>query len=771
VRKFIKCFLSLFFFFCVLPVFADKSGTGNKIQTTEEILALAHEEHPTNCASEIFSNALLDNANKVSSDKYEDEVRLWAKQAMSDADVLEKILNCPEIKNISDDTTIVFTPVVYEFPDSNRTITINYSTQPKVLKQKLILARKPSLPTNDANPKLMDPNDPAKYLNTEPSWYAIMVVQHDSLKDFVGPGKNNTLSMHYLNDHIDEIYPHGYFCTSRSAIANDSDTINNVVRRVVNVEDDSNDYYVAGDINLEWVMYAEIAAEIIITIVSFGTGEIANGIFKGIRLTKDLEKIGHTLRGLMKLDKVKEFLGFSRQIAKHADDIAKIEKQLEYSERYAKLLKKIDKGGDVAKYEKEAKEILEAAKKIDPKATKFTQTQTKSLADIDKNIARFEKQIADLQGKNPSKAKELRIKIKDQTYKRNKILNQAEKNNSTDMMEMLKNPDKLKEERQKLKETIKTLEKQADDLAKTDKNVKQYKELSKIFSDGMKYRRELRALTRPQTGNIITRAIKSIKSVNTGSKTLNKVGRAARSGMSSRSAKMGHWLKEQTFKFGSRLGKFESKVGLLYGAAAILGDMFDKTSTTSKEFSNGIEFKPFCLLSADDLEGQDNVVNYGMWLMWTGNSIDEADDDAAYLQAMDFASKFFYQLDEYQDELPPVKIVNMMGAPQPVPRSMFLCNVDIYVVHPLIRLDESDTDDPKGELYYLFMNEIPWTTAEQFGEAVPDIEDWERNQKQMTEEDGHNKNPKQKNENQQQTNTDTTENAPQSTEEQVNSEQ
>ena len=70
-----------------------------------------------------------------------------------------------------------------------------------------------------------------------------------------------------------------------------------------------------------------------------------------------------------------------------------------------------------------------------------------------------------------------------------------------------------------------------------------------------------------------------------------------------------------------------------------------------------------------------------------------ADDDAAYLQAMDFAEKFNYVLNEYQDE---------HGQN---------CNVDIYVVRPIIRIDETNPDEAKGELFYLFMNDIPWTSV------------------------------------------------------------
>jgi hypothetical protein len=279
----------------------------------------------------------------------------------------------------------------------------------------------------------------------------------------------------------------------------------------------------------------------------------------------------------------------------------------------------------------------------------------------------------------------------------------------------LENPKKYLENFNKL-----SPEEQAK-LEKSGKDIAQYKETTEALSNLMKYRRELRALRRPQTGNIITRALKSFKAARGGAKDMTKAARVARRGMSSRSARMADWLRDATLKHGARLAKFEAATGLIYGVIAFLGDMYDKTSATSKEFSNGIEFKPLCLLSADDLEGQENVVNYGMWLMWTGNSTEASDDDAAYLQAMDFASKFYYQLDEYQDA---------HGAN---------CNIDIFVVHPIIRLDETNVDDPHGEMFYLVMNENPWTTAEQFGEQITNVDAWEITQQQLEKSDPNNK--------------------------------
>ena len=627
---------SIFLFFAFLftvPLFATSSDSD--ILTAEEILAMAHpeSENLTPCATQVFTQALYDEMDDTDESSPEAEIRAWAQTVMFDKDVLEEALDCPELKSVTNRLqTITFTPIYFQFPNG-REITINYTTQLKVLDQKLLLADKPSLPNGDPNPRLMDTNDPAKYINTDPAWYAIMVVEHDSLSNFVGPNKNNTLSMKWINDNIDSIYPRGAFCTSKSALANDRYTINQVVHKLVEIENDSNDYYVAGDVNLEWIMYAEIIGEIALTIVTVGAGEAAIIGLKGARATRTAKNLKNSLKALTKLDDVQNYIQIARQITTKTDDIAKLGK-------YEKTLKKLEKaqkrGKDVKKYEKQIEETVRAAQKVDPSVTADT----------------------------------------------------------------LKNTDKINEIQKTLKNDVEKLEKDAQKLEKESKNVQQYKKTADSFSDVMKYRRNLRAYRRPQTGNVITRnfkkigaAGKTLKTANTGAKTMTKAANVARAGMSSKTAKIGDWLIDSTLKNGARIARFERDLGFVYGAVVFLGDLYDRTSNTSQQYSNGIEFKPLCLLSADDLEGQENEVNYGMWLMWTGNSTDAADDDAAYLQAMDFAEKFNYVLNEYQDE----HIQN--------------CNVDIYVVRPIIRLDETNPDETTGELFYLFMNDIPWTSA------------------------------------------------------------
>ena len=620
-----------FVMFFTFPVFAQDSN----VLTAEEILAMAHpeSENLTPCATRVFTEAIYDEMDDIDESSPEAEVRAWAQTVMFDGDVLEEVLDCPELKNITDRlTTITFTPIYFQFPNG-REITINYTTQLKVLDQKLLLADKPSLPNGDPNPRLMDTNDPAKYINTDPAWYAIMVVEHNSLSNFVGPEKNNTLSIKWINDNIDSIYPHGAFCTSKSALANDQYTINQVVRELVDLEKDTNDYYVAGDVNLEWIMYAEIVGEIALTIVTFGAGEAGMIAAKGARATRTAKNLKNSLKALTKLDDVQDYIKIARQITTKTEDIAKLGK---YEKNLKELEKARKKGKDVKKYEKEIEETVKAAQKVDPSVT----------------------------------------------------------------ADALKNPDKINDIQKTLKNDVVELEKTATEMEKGSENIRKYKETVQSFSDVMKYRRSLRAFKRPQTGNIITRNLKKIgaagktlKAANNGAKAMTKAGNVARAGMTSWSAKIGDWLIDSTLKHGASIARFERDIGGLYGAIVFLGDLYDRTSNTAQQYSNGIEFKPLCLLSADDLEGQENEVNYGMWLMWTGNSTDSADDDAAYLQAMDFAEKFSYVLNEYQDE------------------HRQNCNVDIYVVRPIIRIDESNPDETKGELFYLFMNDIPWTSA------------------------------------------------------------
>ena len=547
--------------------------------TVDEILITPPAK--TECATKAFADALAQNAGKIKESEHETAVQMWIQQTFADKDTLTKVLACPEIAGAAEDETIKFIPIQYKFP-GGREIIVNYETQPKVLKQRLTLATKRGLPSDDPNPRIGSADDTAIWTNTDPAWYAIMVTEHGALNEFVGPDKNNTIAINYIKDHIDDFYPNallnGGTCTSRSALSSDEDMINKTVTKTVNMkettgEDDTNDYYVAGDINLQWISYLEIALDVVITIVTFGGGTVISGMAKAARASRALKGMKTTLNTLKASDKVIDFVKTTQRIDKLTDEI-----------------KMLDKVTDAAK-------IAEKTKELD-----------------------------------------------------------------------------------KLNDARKTLDK-ADD-------VKKYKETMDTYKKLNAYRRNLRLLRPAQRGNIMARAVKATKSAWSGNRLIKQGAKLGRNGKFS--GRVRDFLFNSTMRNASRLGKMSAAGGVLYTALKFAGDMYDWTETSTGEFTSGVEFAPLLLLSADDLQGQENVVNHGMWLMWAGDSLSAADDDAAYLQAMDFASKFHEDLMEMQSDT---------SSP---------CNVDIFVVRPILRDPGSDT----AALYYLVMTDQPWTTAE-----------------------------------------------------------
>ena len=536
------------------------------------IPARADNAPATECASRVFADALARTANTTLETAHETDIQTWIYQTFALPDVLNDVLACPEIANTPDDETIKFTPVQYIF-QGGRKIVVNYETQPRVLKQRLMLGNKRDLPSGGDSPRIGAHGDDAIWTNTDPAWYAIMVVEHGTLNNFVGPDKNNTISLNYIKNNIDKLYPSGITCTSKSALANDKYAINDTVRTTVNIEDDSNDYYVAGDVNLQWISYAEMALDVVITVATMGGGAVVLGATKAARASRALKDLSTTIKTLSKSDDVIKYVRALRQADKLADEI-----------------KTLDKVADAAK-------------------------------------------IAD-------KTREL----------------------------------------DKLRDSIKTME-NIDD-------VKKYRDATRTYSELNAYRRGLRALRSAQRGNIIARAARATKSAMTGNKLITRAAKLGRSGKMA--TRIRDWLFNSTMKNIGTLAKIESTGGLLYGAIKFAGDMYDWTETSTGDFTSGVEFAPLLLLSADDLQGQENVVNHGMWLMWAGDSVSAADDDAAYLQAMDFAAKFHQDLSEHQDNT---------ASP---------CNVDIFVVRPVLRNPGSDSP----ELYYLIMNDTPWTTNE-----------------------------------------------------------
>lgn len=536
---------------------------------TQDIIAPVDNPVPqTPCATAVMERALNAASAQISETAAQTAVRDWIYNTLRTPDVARQILECPEIASLDRDATIAFDPVTYTFP-SGRQITIRRTGQPHVLERQMTLGQKRDIPNA---PRIG--TDGAIWTNTDPAWYGILVVQAGALNDFVGPDRPNTISLQYINDNIDTLYPQGDQCTSRSALANNNDIINLAAKETVSMEDDSNDYYVAGDVNLQWITWGEVALDVAITVFTAGGGAAVLGLTKGARATRAAKNLVGVIKNLERVDAVQDYIRMSQRYARAAAEI-----------------KKLDRVADAAKYADRARDMETAAKRL------------------------------------------------------------------------------------------RELEKMDD--------VRDYRRATDAFSDVMKYRTGLRSLRAAQRGNVIARAWRAARAANTGGKTIKRAARVGRASM--QSGRVRDWLFQSTLKNAGKLAKVVEASGLLYGTIHFFGDMYDMTETSTGDFTNGIDFKPLGLLSADDIQGQENVVNHGMWLMWAGDSTSMADDDAAFLQAMDFAEKFYTDTMDTMDA-----------------HDNHACDIDIYVVRPVIR----DPGTDRAALYYLIMNDKPWSTVE-----------------------------------------------------------
>ncbi len=542
----------------------------------------AQNQAMSNCASQIFSNALATTMDQVRDDDPEHVIRGWIYKNFQDPKTIQKVLACPDVAATPDDETIKFPTVVTNLP-LGRTITVNYETQKKILAQRVMIGEKRMLSDIGPSPRIGAPGDGAIWTNTEPAWYGILVVQSGTLNEFAT--KNHTISLKYLENNIDKFYPRGAGCTTKSALANDSDIVNIAAHRTVGLdardEKDTNDYYVAGDANLQWITWAEVGLDVAITVATVGMGTVVLGATKAVRAGKAAKNLIGTIKTLEKSADVKGYITATRNAARAAEE-----------------LKAIDRTTDAARYATKSAEVT------------------------------------------------------------------------------------------RLGDTVRDLEKIDD--------VRKYKTAVTSFDDVMKLRRALKAWKIPQRGNVIARTFRAGRAAFTGGRTLNKAGKAARTARSSTGAgRIKDYLFRNTLQNVERLGlkaaggfgKLEAAGGMLYGTMKFVGNMYDWSETSTGDFTSNIEFKPLGLLSADDLAGQENVVNHGMWLMWAGDSVSPMDDDAAYLQSMDFAAKFHQDMIETMDD-----------------ENSTACDVDIYVVRPIIR----NPGDPDEALYYLIMNDVPW---------------------------------------------------------------
>lgn len=721
-------------FFLLLPLSAFAAGGG--IEQTADLLS-ANAPANTTCVRNAFANALYDNADKIDETASESAVKQWIYDTIQSAETLGEVLACPEIIDADENETIRFLPIQYTFPNG-REIVVNYETQPKVLEQRFMLATKTELPTTDPNPAVSEFDETATWTNTEPAWYGIMVVQSGALDNFVGPDKNNTVSMDYIIDNIGNLYPRDMdgMCSTRSGMTAKlrGSMVHNVMHEhTAKHDDDKNNYYIAGDINLRWISFAEIALDVALTVVSFGATALAEGATKMARAMRIIGKIGKNMKTLTKIENVQKYIRESLKVArmtKEIDNMNDMTKTIKTIDKLEKALAKLPKGS--AKYEKIAKQ-LEAARKLKAdNMWKFGQTgsttvktmtrsQAKNLTDIENRINKIESIDASRRtAKDADTLKKLR-------QERNTILNKVGTKDPSEIarlkqsalngsigtiftdIDITKFDDLTKAKLEEIEKTKKTM----SDMARADKNVaeyvKQFDELKKVT----KYVRELKTYKKARTGNMVSRAWqglkntgKSIKTANTGGKMLDNAAKVADKGaktaakiekefggaarQGAKSGRARDWLFHSTMRNVGRIAKVGEGVAALHFVLGLLGDFYDWTNTSTDEFTNGVNMKPLLLLSADDIEGQDNIVNYGMWLMWTGDSSVAEDDDAAYLQAMDFAQKFYQDLTETQES-----------------ENRHACDVDIYVVRPIIRNPGRESQS----LYWLFMNDIPWSTA------------------------------------------------------------
>lgn len=648
-----------YLFLFLLPLSAFAGGGG--IEQTANLLS-ANTPANTTCVRNAFMNALYDNADKIDETAPESVVKQWIYDTIQSAETLGEVLACPEIIDADENETIRFLPIQYTFPNG-REIVVNYETQPKVLEQRFMLATKTELPTTDPNPEISEFDETATWTNTEPAWYGIMVVQSGALRDMVGPDKNNTVSMEYIDKNIDTLYPRDMdgMCSTRSGMQ--ARVRNAMIHKVMHEhtakhDDDKNNYYIAGDINLRWISFAEIALDIALTVVSWGSYAAASWGAKMARAMRTIGKIGKNMKTLAKVDKVKDYISASLKVArmtKEIDNMNDMRKYIRNIDKLEKALAKATKGSK--KYEKLAKE-LEAAKKL--------------------------------------KA--------DNMWKLGKAGEGVDKIEDTEKFTKM-----IEENTKAIKETEKTM----SEMARADKNVAEYAKQSKELEKVIKYARELKSYKKARTGNMVSRGWqglkntgKSYKAAHTGGKMLDEAAKVANKGakaaakaekelgiaarQGAKSGRARDWLFHSTMRNIGRIAKVGEGLAALHFVLGLLGDFYDWTNTSTDEFTNGVNMKPLLLLSADDIEEQDNVVNYGMWLMWSGDSSVAEDDDAAYLQAMDFAQKFYQDLTETQEA-----------------DNRHACDVDIYVVRPIIRNPGRESQS----LYWLFMNDIPWSTA------------------------------------------------------------
>ncbi|MFQ6760171.1 MAG: glycosyl hydrolase 108 family protein [Alphaproteobacteria bacterium] len=742
--KKIVCFLTILF----APFVAHAADT----YSVDELL----QRNPDNtkCATAVFADALratvdtLKNTGTPDEQAPQDadgsEIDTWIHLAFSMPATLNKILECPEVKNAADNDTIVFETVSYTFPNG-RTIDINYETQKSVLKQKLLLATKPKLATDDISPNIVaDAEKGTVWVNVDPAWYAILVTEHGALSDYVGPDKTNIVALRYLTDNIKSLYPSNRRCTSRSAIAGDGDMINRAVTRTVggglprdeNQTDaereqadiaESNDYYVYGDADLRWITALEVAADVVLTVVTFGGYEIVNGTLKFARATRAFNKSRTALKTLRTSNDVMRWIKSSAR----ADDVARAIKYAERADDAYSTIAGINRTAQQTLKQTSRKLELLRARNADKKTIRAVESELESVkkqaaaaeraaataekiksaenmlkngkplsASKQKRIQELEQQIKKLETEITSRphksgeAAKLQSQLKTARQEQNTIRNQA-KLSADEAKQVEQEIATLKNTYiTELTELQKTHASELTALEKLD-DVKDYRDLlnaKRELAHTAYLLRQGKVAWRANRGLLPVRAYRAARATRAGLKSAKNMDRAVktvRANTSGVAAKVNDWLFHSTMKNITAISKVPAAISGLNIAVKVVGDMYDVTDVSTGDYTNNIDIEPFLLLAADNLPGFENIVNHGMWLFWAGSSTSANDDDAAFLQAMSFAEKFHQDLVDVQDEA-----------------GIAACDVDIYVVRPIIRNPGTDNQ----ELYYLFMNDVPWTT-------------------------------------------------------------
>ncbi len=685
----------LFCLFLCTPAFAADDGT----YSVDELLE--RQSTGTPCATAIYEKALSTTAAGIENPDDADtpEINTWAQITFNKPKVIESVLECPEIKELDDSDTIVFDQIQFAFPNG-RTIKINYETQKGLLKQKLLAANKPQLTKDIANPDILrDIENGIVWTNVDPSWYGILVAEHGTMDEFIKPDQTNVLALKYIEQNIKRFYPRDHNswpananCTSKTAMTEDTDMINRATAKTVGAtplkdatpqtkeekaqqkQAASNDFYVMGDGNLQWITGLEIAADVVLTVVTWGGFAAVKGSLTALRGAKAFAKAQKAMKALKTSKNVARW---TRTTGRVAD----VEKAL-------KTIDKIDDSYDtITRLNKTSKQTVKALSgKVD--ALKANKASSRTI-----RAAEQELQVATKQATASQKAAETADKIR----KTEKSLTEARS--------VAGQEQRVRELEQELKGLKNTYSTQLNELKATHtseltalektKDVKAFQELSQSRRDiahTTYLMRQGKVAFQGNRGLLPVRAWRSAKSLRAGSKSMKNMEKAikrVRANTSGLSARVNDWLFHSTMKNITRLSAVPAALSTAQMALKIAGDMYDYTELSTDKFTNNIDMKPYLLLGADNLPEYENEVNHGMWMFWAGSSTIPADDDAAFLQAMSFAEKFHQDLVETQDEY-----------------DNAACDVDIFVVRPVIR----DPAGPNEELYYLFMNNVPWTT-------------------------------------------------------------